>query len=98
LQSFEVEQSKGHDARQREPRSHVVVDAHHVGAQADIERRLVGNRAGPIEGAEVGIRHLVSSLQGASLPSPIRLTIWSLRACESIGLTLCNVAIYFHRQ
>jgi hypothetical protein len=35
---------------------------HHVGAQTRIERRLVGNGAGPIESAEVGIRYLVSSL------------------------------------
>src|SRR5260370_7806589 len=69
-----------------------------MGAQTAIERRLVGNRAGAVEGAEVGIRHLVSSLQGASLPSPIRPSIWSLSATESIALTLCNVAIYFHRR
>src|SRR5260370_42151516 len=69
-----------------------------MGAQTAIERRLVGNRAGAVEGAEVGIRHLVSSLQGASLPSPIRPSIWSLSATESIALTLCNVAIYFHSR
>ena len=54
----------------------VVVDAHHVGTQADIKRRLVGNRAGPTKSAEVGIRHLVSSLQGVFIvddhgPEPV---------------------------
>jgi hypothetical protein len=38
-----------------------------MGAQADIECRLVGDRAGTIETAEVLIGHLSSDLRGKAL-------------------------------
>jgi hypothetical protein len=51
-----AEQREGHDAREGKARRHVVVYAHHVGAQADIEC-LVG-RAGASEGVEILVSHL----------------------------------------
>jgi len=50
-------------------RSHVVVAAHHMGAQTDIERRMVAIGAGAVKVPKLRFA-IGSSLQGALITSP----------------------------